>query len=81
MWTDLVSDLSDVETGLVNYCYHTLVRRFDQVADDLIVEVLDVLPLYAFPHVLLLLLLQHQLCSHTLHSVTVTTVLHSFRMI
>ena len=56
-----VGDLADVEARLVHDRDDPLVRLVDQLADDHVVEVVDVLPLDPLPLVLLLLLLQHQL--------------------
>ena len=56
-----VGDLAHVEARLVHDGDDPLVRLVDQVADDHVVEVVDVLPLDPLPLVLLLLLLQHQL--------------------
>lgn len=57
----LVVDLADVQARFVHDRDDALVRRLDQVADDLIVEVLDVGPRDAFSLVFLLLLFQHEL--------------------
>ena len=56
-----VGDLPNVEARLVHDGDDPLVRLIDQLADDHVVEVVDVLPLDPLPLVLLLLLLQHQL--------------------
>ena len=56
-----VGDLADVEARLVHDRDDPLVGLVDQLADDHVVEVVDVLPLDPLPLVLLLLLLQHQL--------------------
>ena len=56
-----VGDLANVEARLVHDRDDPLVRLVDQLADDHVVEVVDVLPLDSLPLVLLLLLLQHQL--------------------
>ena len=56
-----VGDLANIEARLVHDCDDSLVRLVDQLADDHVVEVVDVLPLDPLPLVLLLLLLQHQL--------------------
>ena len=56
-----VGDLPNVEARLVHDRDDPLVRLVDQLADDHVVEVVDVLPLDPLPLVLLLLLLQHQL--------------------
>ena len=56
-----VGDLANVEARLVHDGDDPLVRLVDQLADDHVVEVVDVLPLDPLPLVLLLLLLQHQL--------------------
>ena len=57
----LIRHLANIEAGLVHQRDHPLVLLLYQLADDHVVEVLDVLPLDAFSLVLLLLLLQHQL--------------------
>ena len=55
--THLVSDFPHVETRFVNDGYDTLVLLLHQVTNDLVVEILNVLPSNTFPLVLLLLLL------------------------
>ena len=56
-----VGDLANIEASLVHDRNDPLVRLVNQLADDHVVEVVDVLPLDPLPLVLLLLLLQHQL--------------------
>ena len=56
-----VGHLPDIKTGLVHHGDDSLVLLLYQLADDDVVEVVDVLPLDPLPLVLLLLLLQHQL--------------------
>lgn len=60
MATDLISDLSDTQTRFIKNSQHPLVLGLDQIDDDLVVEVVDVLPLDALALVLLLLLLENQ---------------------
>lgn len=57
-----VGDLPNIQAGFVHDCNDSLVGLVHQLADDEVVEVVNVLPLDALPLVLLLLLLQHQLC-------------------
>ena len=56
-----VGNLANVEARLIHDRDDPLVRLVDRLADDHVVEVVDVLPLDSLPLVLLLLLLQHQL--------------------
>jgi len=56
-----VSDFANVHAGIVQDCNDPLVLLLHKVHDDLIVEVIDVLPGDALPLVLLLFLLQNQL--------------------
>lgn len=56
----LVVDFADGQASLVHDGDDSLMRRFHQVADDLIVEVIDVGPLDAFPLVFLLFLFEHK---------------------
>lgn len=60
MATDLIGDLSDTQTRFIKNSQHPLVLGLDQVDDDLVVKVVDVLPLDALALVLLLLLLENQ---------------------
>jgi hypothetical protein len=53
-----IVDFSDCHACFVHDCDNSLVRRLDQITDDLIVEILNVRPLDAFTHVLLLFLLE-----------------------
>lgn len=57
---DLIGDFADAEAGVVGDGDDSLVRLLDQIANDLVVEVFNVLPSYSFTQVFLLLLLQHQ---------------------
>lgn len=52
----LVRDFAYAETGLVEDGQDTFVRLFYEVTDHFVVEVVDMLPLDTFPHVLLLFL-------------------------
>ena len=56
-----VRHLPHLQTGLVHQGDDPLVLLVYQLADDDVVEVVDVLPLYSLPLVLLLFLLQYQL--------------------
>ena len=51
---------SDGDARFIHDGDDSFVRRFDQVADDLVVEVLDVRPCNALSLVLLLFLLQNE---------------------
>ena len=56
-----VRHLPHLQAGLVHQGNDPLVLLVDQLADDDVVEVVDVLPLNSLPLVLLLFLLQDQL--------------------
>ena len=60
-WSYSISDISYCNTSFIQNREYSSTREFHQVANDLIVKVLDLRPFDSFSFILLLLLLQYQL--------------------
>jgi hypothetical protein len=56
----LVIHLSNCQTCFIHNRDNSFMRRFNQIANDLIVEVVDVRPFNSFALIFLLFLLQHE---------------------
>ena len=59
----LIRYFSNIETSFIQYGNKTFVINFDQIANDLIVEIFHSCPFYAFPLIFFLFLSQNEFCN------------------